>query len=220
MAARMTTNLRTLTLFLGLSVLVSSGCSLVGKRTVEEAPYKLVQKDGNFEIREYDSLIVAQTEVSASFKQAGNTAFRKLFDYISGANSADQEIAMTAPVIANPGAGTEGQKIEMTAPVLAQQTGDAWIYQFVLPAGFTLESAPQPTDPDVVIAEVPAKRMAVLRYAGLLGGKKRVLKGQELLNWLDSQQLDTSSSGLQWAGFDPPWTLPPFRRNEVMIELQ
>jgi len=201
-----------------MTILIT-GCSVFGLRSVEEAPYDVIERDGKFELRLYEPLIVAQTAVEGDFKKAGNSAFRQLFAYISGENSADQEIAMTAPVLADTKTSSAGQKIEMTAPVVAQQDGESWRYQFVLPAGMTLDSAPIPTNPDVTLTQVPARRMAVLRYSGLLGGSNRMAKADELEQWVAANNL-TAISANQWAGFDPPWTLPPFRRNEVMVEVE
>jgi len=199
-------------------LIVSTGCSVFGVESVEEAPYQLIQKDNQFEIREYAPVVVAQTRVNADFKKAGNEAFRKLFSYISGENEANQKIAMTSPVIAESNSGDLGDTIAMTAPVTSQKDGDTWLYQFVLPQTYSLDNAPQPTNPAVSLAETTQKRVATLRYSGRATAKSQTKNAETLVSWIESQGL-ISQSEPRWAGYNPPWTLPPFRRNEVLIDV-
>ena len=199
--------------------MIISGCSVFGAASVEEAPYQLVSKDDNFEIRDYAALVVAETRVDASFKDAGNKAFRTLFNYISGENEANTKIAMTAPVIAEASdSSSSGEKIAMTAPVTYEKEDDVWRYQFVLPKTYTLDNAPRPLNADVTLAETAPRRVAVIRYAWLATDKARQKNANLLLEWVDSQGLKPASTP-RWAGYNPPWTLPPFRRNEVLVDI-
>ncbi len=209
----------------GLLLLISS-CSVFGGASVEEAPYQLVQKDEQFEVRDYSPVIVAQTQVSGNLsnREAGSQAFRKLFNYISGENEAQEEIAMTAPVISEsttaetvPESDTS-EKIAMTAPVMFEKEDDAWRYRFVLPESFTMDTAPRPLNPDVSILQTEPRRVATITYSGLGRDKARAQNTKALLEWVESQGFEVLSSP-QWAGYNPPWTLPPFRRNEVMVEI-
>jgi hypothetical protein len=137
-----------------------TGCA-TGK--VEEAAYVVVKQDGDFEMREYAPQVVAEVRVEGTIEDAGNAAFRPLFRYISGHNRSKTEIAMTAPV------GQErekGEKIPMTAPVAQQAEGDRWIVTFMMPAGHTLQTLPEPLDEQVRLRAVPAQRMAAVRYSG------------------------------------------------------
>ena len=126
----------------------------------EQQPYELVQRYAHFELRRYPAYAVAEIEVKATFDRAGNAAFRHLFNYISGSNTAQRKLAMTAPVIQGPG---PSQKLAMTAPVLQSGPlpGSAepadFIVAFVLPAGVTAETAPVPANPDVRVrpSQVP-----------------------------------------------------------------
>ena len=197
----------------------TTGCSVFGSASVEEAPYELVSEDGKFEIRDYEKVVVAETRVEADYSEAGNTAFRRLFDYISGENVASEEIAMTAPVVAEDTADADvSEEIAMTAPVSSQKDGNTWRYQFVLPSGYTLDNAPRPLNPEITLAETSPKRVAVVRYAWLATDKARSKNTQALLDWMESQGLAPESEP-RWAGYNPPWTLPPFRRNEVLIDI-
>lgn len=199
-------------------VFVATGCSVFGIESVEEAPYQLVQKDEQFEIRDYAPLVVAETKVNASYKQAGNQAFRKLFAYISGENETSESIAMTSPVVAESDVAGEGEKIAMTAPVTSQKEGESWRYRFVLPKSYTLESAPRPLNPDVSLAETEAKRVATIRYSGRATEKAQASNTKKLLDWMESQGL-VAQSEPRWAGYNSPWALPWFRRNEVLIDI-
>lgn len=201
---------------LGVStLLLNSACSVLGKSSVEEAAYQVLSQDDKFELRAYDSLLVAETRVDAGFKQAGNIAFRRLFGYISGDNTAKQKIAMTAPVIADAG---QSEEIRMTAPVIGESDGDSWRYRFVLPASYTLETAPAPQDEKVTIKAVPVKTVAVLRFSGLVSQDDIDLRSGQLADWMLANDLEAASQP-RWAGYNPPWTLPFLRRNEVMIDI-
>lgn len=199
-------------------VLATSACSIFGIESVEEAQYKVLQTDGRFEIREYAPVVVAETKVNKNFKAAGNSAFRKLFAYISGNNTSSEKIAMTAPVVAWKNKPPTGQQITRTTPITESRAGDSWKYRFILPRTYTLENAPRPLDPKVVLAEVPGTTVAAVRYSGFSSEQARLRNTEALIAWLES--LDTvPASDPRWAGYNPPWTLPPFRRNEVLIDL-
>ncbi len=197
-----------------------TGCSAVGIRTGEEARYKVLVQEGAIQIREYEPYVIAETLVNnKDYDEAGSLGFRRLFAYISGKNQGDREISMTAPVIAQRQNAPVGVEIEMTAPVVAERTASGWVYAFVLPAGFPdLESAPLPADPLVKLKLIPGKKMAAITYAGSTGEKKMNLKTRELTKWIQGRQLTKVSDPVS-ARYDPPWTLPFFRRNEVLIEV-
>jgi len=198
--------------------LLSSACTVFGVESVEEAPFELVRKEKPFEIRDYESLVVVETRVNADFKKAGNQAFRKLFRYISGDNEAQAKIAMTSPVIADSDNSDVGEKIAMTAPVTSQKEGDSWRYRFVLPKSYTIENAPRPLNPDVALAEIPEKRVAILRYSGRATAQAQSKNATKLMEWVESQGFEPLSEP-RWAGYNAPWTLPPFRRNEVLVDI-
>ena len=199
-------------------MIFSTACSVFGIESVEEAPYQTVRQDKPFEIRDYSPVVVAQTRVNADFKEAGNKAFRRLFAYISGDNEAQQKIAMTAPVIAEPTTNESGEKIAMTAPVTAQKQDGSWLYRFVLPESYSLDTAPKPLDPEVSIAETDHKRVATIRYSGRSTDKAREKQTEALMNWIKSEELVPASEP-RWAGYNGPFTIPLFRRNEVLVDI-
>ena len=134
---------------------------------IEEAAYKVLKQENNFEIRDYAPHLLAETVVEGDLEEAGNKAFNRLFRYISGDNRSRDKVAMTAPVSQVP----RGDKIKMTAPVGQQRVQGKWAVSFMMPASYTLETLPEPEDPKVTLRQVPARRMAAVRYSGFWSEK-------------------------------------------------
>ena len=197
-----------------LSSLLMAGCSVFGIRTVEEAPYTVLLQDGDIQIRQYKDIIIAQTIVDGSYDKTSSIAFNRLARYIFGKNKARQKIAMTAPVLQEIG----NEKLAMTAPVLQQKSGDKWIMSFVMPFGFTLDTLPEPIDPEVKLAEIKAKKLSTISYSGSLSEIGITDHARKLKAWLDEKGYKAASEPRS-AGFDPPWTIPFLRRNEVHIDI-
>ena len=212
-----------------LPLLFLGGCSLFGKSNVPEPDYEVVARPKEkIEIRRYEPMILARTTVeSDSFEKGGSKGFRPLFDYISGENSARQEISMTAPVFQNSGDGSNasssegGEEIPMTAPVFQQRDGATqWTTSFVLPPSFTMETTPVPTNPDVKIVQQPARYMAVLRFSGRRTDERYAKHVAILDDWLSKNASYRAISEPSYAGYNPPFTLPMFKRHEILIEVE
>lgn len=195
--------------------LMTAGCSVFGGRAAPEPDYETVVSDPPFEIREYPALPVARTSATGDRDAAVRTGFDRLFDYISGANEPARDIAMTAPVMTEP----EGEDIAMTAPVMTESDEGGWTVMFVLPEDFTAETAPRPTDPKVSIATIPARRVAVATFSGFLDRASIARSRQALAGWLEDRP-EQPAGAWQAAGYNPPWTLPWLRRNEVMVPVE
>ena len=193
----------------------------------EEPQYTVVVAEGALELRRYAPMLIAETEVEGSLDEASNQGFRLIADYIFGNNrSADAErqarIAMTAPVTIEP----QSSKIAMTAPVTAEpqspgadmQAARRWRIHFVMPSQYQLDTIPKPSNPLVQLREVPGKHYAVHRYSGFNTLSRVQLKTDELLQWAGAQSLTVTGTP-QLARYNPPWTLPMFRRNEIMVEV-
>jgi hypothetical protein len=190
---------------------------------IEQPGYRVVEQAGEFELREYAPYLLAETSVESGFMDAGNIAFGRLFRYISGANSAQAEIAMTAPVEqANPGgARRDGEKIAMTAPVEQATAGGVYRVAFVVPRKYTRETVPRPTDSRVSIREVPARRVAAWRYTGRWTEQnfrehERLLRDALAKRRLQPEPGDSAIIARYDAPF-MPWFM---RRNEVLIPLR
>jgi len=177
----------------------------------------------DFELRRYDKQLVAQTLVSGDQDSASREGFKVLADYIFGNNTAatggSSKISMTAPVTMQPNnkkSDSESQKIAMTAPVSMQQDDGKWRVQFTMPSKYTMQTLPKPNNPNITITEVPAQTYGVIKFSGLAGSKKVATKTEELQSWMQTQNL-TIMGEPELARYNPPWTLPFLRRNEVMI---
>ena len=179
---------------------------------VEEAEYTVIRQDGDIEIREYADAIIAETVVDDKFEDAGNRAFRKLFGYIGGDNRSQSEIAMTAPVSQE----KRSEKIAMTSPVGQQKSGDGWAVSFMMPASYTMETIPQPTDPSVVIRQIPAHRVAAIRYSGFWSEEKYQEHLEELNVWIINENQEVAGQPV-WARYNAPFTPWFMRRNEILI---
>lgn len=178
----------------------------------EEAAYQVMNADGIFELRRYEPQILAETIVDSSLEDAGNKAFRTLFQYISGENSSRSGIAMTAPVAQS----AAGEKIAMTAPVGQQRSAGKWAVSFTMPAKFSLETLPLPRDPAINIRQVPARTVAAVRYSGGWSEERYLEFKEKLESWIRGRGLEVTGEPV-WARYNPPFTLWFLRRNEILI---
>ncbi|WP_059021129.1 heme-binding protein [Mycobacterium sp. M26] len=191
-----------------------AGGTIVGIRHgTEEPDYTVVREIDGVQIRRYGTRIAAETTVDAANEESSrNEGFRRLARFIFGSNSAKDKIAMTAPV-----AQQQSQKIAMTAPVATQRgsTGD-WVIQFFMPSKYTMDTLPTPKDERVRLVEVPGETVAVLRFNGSYGPDAVAGKTSQLLDTLRRNNIDTIGEPRSWF-YDPPWTVPFLRRNEVLV---
>ena len=179
---------------------------------IEEASYEVVEKDGRFEVRDYAPHILAETIVDGDREEAGGKAFRRLFRYISGENRSREKVAMTAPVSQEP----RGEEIKMTAPVGQQRVEGQWAISFMMPSTYTLESLPEPKDQSISLRQVPARRMAAVRYSGFWSEKSYRRHRQALESWIHDAGLTVVGEAV-WARYNPPFTPWFLRRNEILI---
>ncbi len=164
---------------------------------IEEATYKVVETDGRFETRDYAPHILAETVVDGSLEDAGNSAFGRLFQYISGENQTHGKVAMTAPV---------GQ----------QPAQEKWAVSFMMPATYTLGTLPAPADPKVTLRPIPARRVAAVRYSGFWSQARYLKFKAELESWIGAKGLTVAGDPI-WARYNPPFTPWFLRRNEILI---
>jgi hypothetical protein len=192
-----------------LTVILSTGFALAA---TEEPKYSVLLKEDAFELRQYAALILAETAVNGDMDSASSQGFRAIADFIFGNNKApgqntSAKIAMTAPVTVQPRANDNSLR----------EARD-WRIQFVMPSEYTMATLPKPNNQAVQLREVPAQRFAVLRYSGLNTASKVEDKTQELLAWVKTKNWQTVGSP-QLSRYDPPWTLPMWRRNEIRVEV-
>lgn len=179
---------------------------------IEEAAYTLVQRDHAFELRDYAPQLLAETIVEGDLEGAGTKAFTRLFRYISGSNRPGMKVAMTAPVSQEPAR----QKLQMTAPVGQAPVPGGWAVSFMMPATFTLKTLPEPDDPAVTLREVPARRVAAVRYTGAWSEKGYLRHKASLESWIREHGWTVAGAAV-WARYNAPFIPWFLRRNEVLI---
>ena len=176
-----------------------SSCSgPLGRGAYESAPYTTIKTDGAFEIRDYPEIVVA----IATMKNGGgnqNSGFMSLFRYISGKNEADQKIAMTTPVFSKTG-------------------GDLQEMSFVLPEKVAKVGAPKANNSNIAVSKRQAGRFAVYRYSGRWTESRDKKARQTLAKWAKEQSLNLTSV-MEKASYDPPFTPPFMRRNEILVRI-
>jgi len=182
---------------------------------VDEPLWTSAFRDGPFEVRDYAPTVVAETTVTGERGAAINQGFRRLARYIFGGNEPAREIAMIAPVAQQ----AAGQRIAMTAPVAQAPAAEGWVVTFYMPQGSVLQDMPRPLDAAVHLRAQPMRRVAVLRFNGL-ATQGNLSRHEEQLRQHIERHGFVASGPVFYAFYDPPWTLPWMRRNEIMIELQ
>jgi effector-binding domain-containing protein len=187
----------------------------VGIRSASEPKYQILVDSDKIEIRQYPPMVVAQTAVNTDYKDSSSQGFNRLAGYIFGNNKNEQKMSMTAPVFQE----QEFAIMDMMVPVIQQKTQKVWLMAFVLPQNYTVSSAPTPLDSAVLIKDMPSKKVAVIKYSGSLSEHGIEEKSEELKHWLFKKGYKPISTSRS-AAYDPPWTLPFLRRNEVHIDIE
>ncbi len=182
-----------LMLFLGIGLLMA----------IENPIYKLIDKRGDIEIREYQSMIIAVTQVSLPYRSAQSEGFRRIANYIFGGNDQNMEIAMTAPVISSSPVNNNG----------------IYNVSFVMPSKHTLSNLPKPNYENVIIKEHNLGKMAVLRFGGW-ATEDKVIKYQKRLEKMLIKKQHIIDGDFIVAQYNSPWVLPPFRKNEIMVRIK
>lgn len=208
---------------------VVGGWNLYQRATTETVPYTVVGHVDEVELRQYPETVLVETVASDE-----NTAFRRLFRYITGANEARRDVEMTTPVETD--RGTVGASISMTAPVEVEKEGrgtdvsmttpvetdrtaEGVRMAFYLPASFDSVSAPRPTDDEVTLVTNPARTLAVGRFTWFATDDRVDREMRRLLDTLDESAVTVVDEPF-FMGYDAPGTLPFLRRNEVAVEVR
>ena len=163
---------------------------------VEKLYYKIIIKDGNFEVRLYDQMVVA---VSKGNDLKDTSGFNQLFNYISGNNKESRKIAMTAPVINN---------------LDDEQSNIA----FVMPEEYSLEDLPEPLNSELELKEIPERYVASITFSGNIKQKIIEKKKHELIEWLREKRI-TAINSIELARYNPPFIPGLFKRNELLVEV-
>jgi len=170
----------------------------------EEPKFNLIEKENSFELRSYQPQIVAEVYVDAGMDESSRRGFGLIADFIFGNNTAQSG---------------KSEKISMTAPVGVKENNKGWKVYFVMPSQYTLDTLPKPNNEQVSIKQVPVRKFAVIRFSGLVSQEKMNQKVKALNEWMVNKNLKPIGSP-ELARYNPPWTLPFLRRNEVMVEVE
>ena len=176
---------------------------------VETPEYKILKTEGNIELRRYDPMIIALVNVNGTRRDAIGKGFRLLADYIFGDNVAQRTII-------DPAGTRESIKIAMTAPVQQQSVDGGWQISFVMPSEYTIETLPSPTNKLITIRTEDSSDFFTITFSGV-NSDENIEKNQKILiNYLKINNISISSKPI-YAFYNPPWTLPFLRRNEILI---
>ena len=180
----------------------------------ERQAYDILTRFQGFELRRYPAHLVAEVEVDSSFTDAGNRAFGLLVAFISGRNSTRGKVAMTAPVLQEPASA----RIAMTSPVVQESGGKPGrqVVAFVMPAQFTVDTLPTPTDPRIRVRELPTQLAAAKSFTGRWSEQIYSAQLSELRSAVSQAGLEIIGQP-RFARFDPPWTPSFLRHNEVVL---
>jgi hypothetical protein len=183
---------------------------------IEEPGYEVERRleGADVEVRRYAPYAVAQVRVDGPPDRADSEGFRILAGYIFGKNKGERRLEMTAPVTR----AAAPARLEMTAPVTRTEDAQGYVLQFVLPGGVTLATAPEPIDPRVALREVPASRIAAIRYSGTWSQANYGEHLERLRAALRAAQLEPTGEPTlsRYNGPMTPWFL---RRNEIWLPL-
>ncbi|MGB4333309.1 MAG: heme-binding protein [Chromatiaceae bacterium] len=187
-------------------------------QNVETPVYRVVAQEGDFEVRDYPPLVVAEVRRQGPRQEALRAGFGPLARYIFAEERGGERISMTAPVTQQ-----RPERISMTAPVTAQALpdmaqGDDWAVRFIMPARYGLEQLPAPAGSDVRLSEVPPRRVAAICFSGRASDELIASKEETLRAWLAARDLTPAAPAI-YAFYNDPFTPGFLRRNEVIIDL-
>ena len=184
-------------------------------RNYKEPNYKILDKEEYFEVREYSEMLVAQTTTAGTYKESSGQNFKRLAGYIFGNNAINENIPMTTPVLQQ----KKSEKMAMTVPVYQQQEASSWTMTFILPSKYTLETVPTPLDKKIYVKVLSNVKVATLQFNGSMNEGNIKQHTQKLKNWVKDKNYSVMATAYS-ASYDPPWTLPMLRRNEIHLPIE
>ena len=197
-------------------VIVLFGAISIGPimSNVETPGYEVMQSQDKIEIRQFKPMVIAEVKISGHRENAISEGFRVLADYIFGNNIVQQTIAMTAPVQQQ-----ASRKIAMTSPTQLQSEKDSWLVSFIMPSEYSLDTLPKPTNNRINIKRIPSKKFVTITFSGTNSNENLKIHEKKLEKFIRAKNISVTGTS-KYAFYNPPWTLPLMRRNEVMIEVQ
>lgn len=209
---------------ISITVLVLLIVWIIGSYVVvlnlEEPKYTVLEKRDGYEIRQYESYIIAETEVPEGYEEGLRSGFSVIAEYIFGNNTTNSSIAMTAPVIETV---NSSEKIEMTVPVIntveGTTDGKRRTVSFVLPSKYTLETLPKPNNTAVTLREVPSRKVAARKFTWYATESRIASQKRILIEKLKTDGVVTEDI-LQVAQYSAPASFPLTHRNEILVQIR
>ena len=196
----------------GAALLGGAAIYYLREKQTEEPDYRALTSEGDYQIRDYTLMTVAETVVNGPRKDALDQGFRVLADYIFAKSRDGEKLSMTVPVMQD-----SGSPMASDPPLFDDELEGAWRTRFVMPGGRTAEELPAPPA-GVELVELPPRKVAVVSFSGV--ANERLLAAQEdrLRGWL-ARRGEKSEAEPEYAFYNSPMIPGPLRRNEVWLPL-
>jgi DNA gyrase inhibitor GyrI len=195
------------------------GAALVGgafylwrENQTEEPDYRALVSEGDYQIRDYPPVTVAETVVEGPRKEALGRGFRILADYIFAKSRGGEKLAMTVPVVQD-----SGDPMASDPPLFDDDLEGAWRTRFVMPQGRSPADLPDPPA-GVELISIPARKVAVVSFPGTGGDRLLAEQEDRLRGWL-ARRGEASEAEPEFAFYNSPMIPGPLRRNEVWLPL-
>lgn len=169
-------------------------------RSSQELPFKTLEKQGPFEIREYGPIVIAETIIPGERQTALDQGVRMLEGYISGGNA-------------------KGEKLPMTLPITEQLSKKGWAIRFILPEERAAADFPKPDNSHIEIKLIDRKRFVLIRFEGVVDDLKIHEKLIELMDFAVARKLIVRNEAIL-ALYNPSWVPGFLRRNELLLQLE
>ncbi|KAI3742368.1 hypothetical protein L1987_60048 [Smallanthus sonchifolius] len=199
--------------------------ALMSVPDLETVKFKVLSRNDQYEIRELEPYFVAETTMPGKYGfdlNGSSQSFNVLAEYLFGKNTANETMEMTTPVLTQR-TQSGGEKMDMTTPVITKrmEDQDKWKMSFVMPSKYG-SNLPLPKNSAVTIREVPAKTVAVVAFSGFVTDEDVMRRESKLRDTLknDNQFKVKSGALVEIAQYNPPFTLPFTRRNEISLEVE
>ena len=183
----------------GLLAVAGAGYYLYREKSVEKPDHKVLETDGQFEVREYPELLIAETSIGGDRDKALDQGFAKLADYIFAKSRGGEKVAMTAPVLSSSGGN------------------DQWLTRFVMPSQFTRDTLPEP-DAGIRINTLPARKVAAFQFAGTVDETALAEREEQLKSWVGAKKFGIRGAA-ERAFYNSPFMPGPLRRTEILIPI-
>ncbi|MDQ3077498.1 MAG: heme-binding protein [Pseudomonadota bacterium] len=197
---------------LGVALLGGAAVYYLREKQTEEPDYRAIATDGDFQIRDYPAMTVAETVVNGPRKRALDKGFRTLADYIFAKSRDGEQLPMTVPVMQD-----SGDPMASDPPLFDDDLEGGWRTRFVMPAGRSSDNLPAASD-GIELVELEPRRVAVVSFAGRADDRGLVEQEDRLRGWL-ARRGEASEVEPEYAFYNSPVIPGPLRRNEVWLAL-